>query len=230
MGLPEHCKKPLARGAGLLYPFFRVQLYNNSCLNRLQAQNGLNITFVDLHKVVVLFMDIVLERILSIIPKNEKGKFRHGALSEFARNLGFKDGHIISDWIAENSKSYMNYLYEIAAKYDVSVEWLKGETDDMGGTGKLREKRASALAGAAGVAAGIAGAALLPGAAAIAAIDTAGIALLSGKKKEPALSEDELDAELMRRLIRLTPQELALVDAYVQGLLAKREGPPSLDK
>lgn len=75
-------------------------------------------------------MDIILERILSLVPKKENGDFKHGALSEFARSLGFKDGHIISDWIAENSTSYKNYLYQISALHNVSVEWLKGETDE----------------------------------------------------------------------------------------------------
>lgn len=75
-------------------------------------------------------MDIVLERILTLIPKKENGAFKHGALSQFARSLGFKDGHIVSDWIAGNSESYKNYLYQIAAKYDVTVEWLRGETDE----------------------------------------------------------------------------------------------------
>lgn len=75
-------------------------------------------------------MDIILERILSLIPKKENGDFKHGALAGFARSIGFKDGHIISDWIAGNSESYKNYLYQIAAIHNVSVEWLKGETDN----------------------------------------------------------------------------------------------------
>ena len=75
-------------------------------------------------------MSISLERILSLIPKKENGDFKHGALSAFARSIGFKDGHIISDWIAGNSESYKNYLYQISALYNVSVEWLRGETDD----------------------------------------------------------------------------------------------------
>lgn len=77
-------------------------------------------------------MDIMLERILSLIPKKENGSFKHGALSEFARPLGFKDGHIISDWISGNSESYKNYIYQISALHHVSVEWLRGETDDPG--------------------------------------------------------------------------------------------------
>lgn len=75
-------------------------------------------------------MDTMLERILTLIPKKENGAFKHGALSQFTRPLGFKDGHIVSDWIAGNSESYKNYLYQISALHGVSVEWLRGETDD----------------------------------------------------------------------------------------------------
>lgn len=77
-------------------------------------------------------MDTTLERILTLIPKKENGAFKHGALSQFARPLGFKDGHIVSDWIAGNSESYKNYLYQISALHGVSVEYLRGETDDQG--------------------------------------------------------------------------------------------------
>lgn len=75
-------------------------------------------------------MDTTLERILTLIPKKENGAFKHGALSQFARPLGFKDGHIVSDWIAGNSESYKNYLYQVAALHGVSVEWLQGKTED----------------------------------------------------------------------------------------------------
>lgn len=75
-------------------------------------------------------MDIMLERILSLIPKKENGDFKHGSLAAFARPLGFKDGHIVSDWIAGNSRSYANYLYQIASQHGVSVEWLRGETNE----------------------------------------------------------------------------------------------------
>ena len=74
-------------------------------------------------------MEIVRERVLSLIPKKEDGKFAHGALKDFANSIGLKSGNLISDWINLRSHSYMNYLYEIAAKYNVSVEWLKGKTD-----------------------------------------------------------------------------------------------------
>ena len=75
-------------------------------------------------------MDKTLDRVLSLIPRKPDGKFVHGALKEFTKPLGFKDGHIVSDWIAGNSESYKNYLYEISMLHNVSVEWLKGETDD----------------------------------------------------------------------------------------------------
>lgn len=44
-----------------------------------------------------------------------------------------------------------------------------------------------------------------------------------GTKKSPAVSsEGELNAELIKRLIQLTPEEAAKVDAFVQGILANR--------
>lgn len=77
-------------------------------------------------------MDKTLERIVSLIPKKENGDFKHGALKEFANSIGLKSGNLISDWIAGRSVSYNSYVYEIAAKYNVSIEWLKGETDEKG--------------------------------------------------------------------------------------------------
>lgn len=74
-------------------------------------------------------MDIMLERILSLVPKKGNGKFQHGALKEFAQSIGLKNGNLVSDWIAGRSRSYQQKLYEIAAVYHVSVEWLKGETE-----------------------------------------------------------------------------------------------------
>lgn len=75
-------------------------------------------------------MDITLERILSLIPKKENGDFQHGAQKAFANSIGLKSGNLIADWIKGRSESYTNYLYEISAKYNVSLEWLRGETDD----------------------------------------------------------------------------------------------------
>lgn len=75
-------------------------------------------------------MEIVLERILSLIPRNEAGKFVHGAKKEFAQSIGYSSGDIVSMWESGLSVSYRNKLHEISAKYDVSVEWLRGETDE----------------------------------------------------------------------------------------------------
>lgn len=74
-------------------------------------------------------MDITLERILTLIPKKPDGKYVHGAKKEFATNIGYTDGQIVSMWENGTSSSYTGKLHEIAMKYNVSVEWLKGETD-----------------------------------------------------------------------------------------------------
>lgn len=75
-------------------------------------------------------MDITLERILSLIPRKENGDFQHGALKAFANSIGLKSGNLVSDWLKGRSESYKNYIYEVSAKYGVTVEWLKGETDE----------------------------------------------------------------------------------------------------
>lgn len=77
-------------------------------------------------------MDIMLERILSLIPKDDDGKYVHGAKAEFAKSIGYNDGAIVSMWIKGTSTSYKNKLHEIAEKYSVSVNWLRGETEDPG--------------------------------------------------------------------------------------------------
>lgn len=75
-------------------------------------------------------MDTTLERILMLLPHKPDGSLAHGAKKEFARSIGLKNGNLVTDWINGRTNSYKNYLYEIAAKYGVSVAWLKGETDD----------------------------------------------------------------------------------------------------
>ena len=74
-------------------------------------------------------MDIVLERILSLLPTHPDGRFVRGAKKEFALRIGYDSGDIVSMWIKGTSNSYMGKLHEISDKYNVSVEWLKGETD-----------------------------------------------------------------------------------------------------
>lgn len=75
-------------------------------------------------------MNITLERILSLIPKKPDGGFVHGAKVEFAKSIGYSDGHIVAMWENGSSNSYLKKLHEIAAKYNVSVAWLRGETDE----------------------------------------------------------------------------------------------------
>ena len=77
-------------------------------------------------------MDIVLERILSLIPKGKNGKYAHGAKVKFAKSIGYNDGSIVSMWENGASVSFTKKLHQIADIYNVSVEWLKGETDDPG--------------------------------------------------------------------------------------------------
>lgn len=47
--------------------------------------------------------------------------------------------------------------------------------------------------------------------------------LLTGQTEKPAPQmEDGLNAEIIRRLCQLTPEQMKQVDAFVQGLLAAR--------
>ena len=73
-------------------------------------------------------MDITLERILSLLGKNQNGEIARGEKSKFASNLGLPH-NVVDEWINGKNKSYRNHLYLISDKYNVSVEWLKGETD-----------------------------------------------------------------------------------------------------
>lgn len=74
-------------------------------------------------------MDILLERMLSLIPKKPDGKYVHGAKKIFCEKIGAPT-NIISEWESEKTKSYRNYVHAVAMAYGVSVEWLKGETDE----------------------------------------------------------------------------------------------------
>lgn len=82
-------------------------------------------------------MDITLERILSLIPRKPDGAYKHGAKKEFAVSIGYDSGDVISMWEKGTSSSYRLKLHEIAAKYNVSVEWLKGETDEKTPAGTI---------------------------------------------------------------------------------------------
>lgn len=74
-------------------------------------------------------MDIMLKRILSLIPKKEDGCYKHGEKKRFAERIGYSGGEIVSMWEKGDSKSYRQKIHQIATVYGVSVEWLKGETD-----------------------------------------------------------------------------------------------------
>lgn len=91
-------------------------------------------------------MDITLERVLSLIPRKPDGKYVHGAKAAFARSIGYTDGNIVSMWENGTSEAYKTKLHEIAAKYDVSVEWLKGETDEKKPSADAESERAKLLA------------------------------------------------------------------------------------
>lgn len=74
-------------------------------------------------------MDKTLERILSLLPKQENGDYKRGCKKELADYLGLPH-NIVAEWVSKRNKSYIKYLYQISEKYNVSVEWLRGETDD----------------------------------------------------------------------------------------------------
>lgn len=77
-----------------------------------------------------ILQGVTLNRILSLIPKKENGEYLHGAKKAFAESIGYKGGEIITMWENGDSKSYMGKLYEISSVHNVSIEWLRGETDD----------------------------------------------------------------------------------------------------
>ena len=74
-------------------------------------------------------MDETLARIISLFPTYEFGKPVRGSSKELAEYLGLPH-NIVAEWKSGRNKSYTRYLHEIAEKYGVSVEWLKGETDE----------------------------------------------------------------------------------------------------
>lgn len=68
-------------------------------------------------------MDIMLKRIFEL-----KGD-AHGSTKELADALS-TSGNVITNWKNGTSKSYRGYAEQIAEYYNVSVEWLRGETDE----------------------------------------------------------------------------------------------------
>jgi transcriptional regulator with XRE-family HTH domain len=72
-------------------------------------------------------MDIVLERLLSLIPKKPDGKYVHGAKKIFCEAIGAPT-NIISEWESGKTRSYRNYVFKAAAVYNVDPDWLLGKT------------------------------------------------------------------------------------------------------
>lgn len=88
-------------------------------------------------------MDEMLKRILSLLPTKPNGAFEHGAKKAFADSIGLKHPQIISDWQAGRNSSYRNYIYQIADKYNVSVDWLKGLTNEKTPTAPKGDERSA---------------------------------------------------------------------------------------
>lgn len=68
-------------------------------------------------------MDITLERII------EELKLKKIKKTDLTDYLGFSSSAIFGNWISGRNTSYLKYLHAIANYLDVSVEYLKGETD-----------------------------------------------------------------------------------------------------
>ena len=90
-------------------------------------------------------MDIVLERILSLIPQKENGRFLKGAAAEFAEKINVAP-NLPAEWKAGRNKSYRTKLRDISVAYGVSVEWLLGETDEKTPPADAESERAKLLA------------------------------------------------------------------------------------
>lgn len=73
-------------------------------------------------------MDITLERILSLIPSEKDGRFKKYAAADFASKIGVAP-NLPSEWKSGRNKSYKTKLQTIADAYNVSIDWLYGETD-----------------------------------------------------------------------------------------------------
>ena len=67
-------------------------------------------------------MDITMQRIISELQLQGKKQ------TELADYIGVTS-NVITDWKSGRIKSYSKYIFAIAAFLNVSVEYLKGETD-----------------------------------------------------------------------------------------------------
>ena len=82
-----------------------------------QLLNGFFVRFVEGDE-----MDKTLERIIYELKLQRKKKI------DLTNHLGMVSS-AFGNWIAGRNKSYLKYVHAIAAYLDVSVEYLKGETD-----------------------------------------------------------------------------------------------------
>ena len=79
----------------------------------MQYKNLSFLVFVELHNSYGDGMDIMLERMLSLIPKKENGKYVHGAKKEFCEAIGAPT-NIVSEWEAGKTKSYRKGRTKVA--------------------------------------------------------------------------------------------------------------------
>jgi DNA-directed RNA polymerase specialized sigma subunit len=68
-------------------------------------------------------MDITLKRIV------EELKLKKIKKTDLTNYLGFSSSAVFGHWISGRNTSYLKYVHAIANYLDVSVEYLKGETD-----------------------------------------------------------------------------------------------------
>lgn len=68
-------------------------------------------------------MDVTLKRIVEELQTQHKKK------TDLTEHLGMVNS-AFGNWVAGRNKSYLKYLHAIADFLDVSVEYLKGETDE----------------------------------------------------------------------------------------------------
>ena len=83
-------------------------------------------------------MDDTLERIVKCIgPK-------HGAKKQLAEYLGIHP-NVITNWLNGRNRSYRRYLDEIAQYFNVSVAYLKGDTDKKNPAPEIRDGKGKNL-------------------------------------------------------------------------------------
>ena len=68
-------------------------------------------------------MDITLERIVKELDSQKIKK------TELTERLGFSSSAIFGHWLSGRNSSYKKYIHAIADYLNVSVEYLRGETD-----------------------------------------------------------------------------------------------------